>query len=273
LILVAGDWHGNTDWALNVVKRVPQLLAGEERRIVLQLGDFGVWPGAAGKRYLDRVSTVLDWVGAELWFVDGNHEDFTQLPLLACPPGPGCRVAMRRNVFHLPRGARWQWHDRIWLACGGAVSLDKALRCEGRDWWPEEEITDQQQATMSAAGQADVMVCHDCPVKVPHRFSAPPAAWSAADLARNRVHRERLQRIVNAVRPAHLMHGHLHRAYQRECDFGYGPVQVTGLGTDGVMRNFAVLDVAAMEWKPRRTGRSLAKPVRAGLRYSRGGRA
>ena len=47
------------------------------------------------------------------------------------------------------------------------------------------------------------------------------------------------------------MHGHLHRAYQRTCEFGYGPVQVTGLDADGQLRNFAVLDVAAMTWELR----------------------
>jgi hypothetical protein len=50
------------------------------------------------------------------------------------------------------------------------------------------------------------------------------------------------------------MHGHLHRAYQRTCDFGYGPVQVTGLAADGSLRNFAVLDVASITWQPRRRG-------------------
>jgi hypothetical protein len=47
------------------------------------------------------------------------------------------------------------------------------------------------------------------------------------------------------------MHGHLHRAYQRDCAFGYGPVEVTGLAADGRLRNFAVLDVAAMRWEHR----------------------
>ena len=47
------------------------------------------------------------------------------------------------------------------------------------------------------------------------------------------------------------MHGHLHRAYQRSCDFGYGPVQVTGLDADSRLRNFAVLDVADMRWELR----------------------
>ena len=48
-ILVAGDWHGDQAWALNVIKRVPQLLAAERTRLVLQLGDFGIWPGPGGR--------------------------------------------------------------------------------------------------------------------------------------------------------------------------------------------------------------------------------
>jgi hypothetical protein len=98
------------------------------------------------------------------------------------------------------------------------------------------------------------MVCHDCPAAVTHAFPAPPPECHPPDLVRNDAHRLRLQRIADSVRPAHLMHGHLHRAYQRTCDFGYGPVQVTGLGTDGSMRNFAVLDVTMMTWTLRRPG-------------------
>ena len=252
LILVAGDWHGDRDWALSVIKRVPQLLAGEQTRLILQLGDFGIWPGVEGRRYLDSVSTVLDLVGANLWFIDGNHEDFSLLAELASRAVPGARVAVRPNIFHLPRGHRWQWHGRTWLACGGGVSLDKAARAEGSDWWPQEEITSAQEAAMIAGGPADVMVCHDCPAGVAHAFPRQPSWWAAADLARNQAHRERLARIVAAVRPAHLMHGHLHRAYRRSCDFGYGPVQVTGLAAEGSLRNFAVLDVASLTWKLRR---------------------
>ncbi len=254
LVLVAGDWHGDREWALSVVKRVPQLLAGEQTRLILHLGDFGIWPGAEGRRYLDSVNTVLDLVGADLWFIDGNHEDFPQLAQLASGAIPDGRVAVRPNIFHLPRGHRWNWHGRTWLACGGGVSLDKAGRVEGRDWWPQEEITSGQEAAMIAGGPADVMVCHDCPSGVAHAFPQPPSWWAAADLGRNEAHRERLQRIVDAVKPAHLMHGHLHRAYQRSCDFGYGPVQVTGLAADGSLRNFAVLNVKSVTWNLRRRG-------------------
>ena len=248
---MAGDWHGEEEWAVSVIRRVPRLLAGESQRIVLHLGDFGIWPDQAGKDYLSRVSAALAEAGAELWFVDGNHEDFPQLDKLDENPGPDGRVMVVPRVMHLLRGYRWNWHGLTWLACGGAVSLDRAVRTEGVDWWPEEEITTAQEIAISAGGHADVMVCHDCPSGVAHTFAHPPPEWAAEDLARNDAHRRRLQRIVDSVMPAYLMHGHLHRAYQRTCDFGYGPVRVAGLDADNRLRNFAALDVTTMRWDVR----------------------
>src|ERR1035438_5479588 len=86
-IIVAGDWHGNEEWALSVIRRIPSLLAGESQRLILHLGDFGIWPDKSGQLYLDRVSEALARAGAELWFVDGNHEDFDQLDQLDRKPG------------------------------------------------------------------------------------------------------------------------------------------------------------------------------------------
>jgi hypothetical protein len=260
-ILVAGDWHGDQAWALNVIKRVPQLLAAERTRLVLQLGDFGIWAGPDGRRYLAAVGWALEQVGAQLWFLDGNHEDFTLLDAAAGAVGGGVRVQVAPGIFHLPRGHRWAWHGRTWLACGGGVSLDRATRTEGRDWWPQEEITPAQAAAITGGGRAEVLACHDCPSGVRHTFGRPPREWAPADLARNDAHRQRLQQIADAVQPAHVLHGHLHRAYQRDCDFGYGPVQVTGLAADGKLANFAMLDVATMTW-PRRRRRIIARPAR-----------
>ena len=58
----------------------------------------------------------------------------------------------------LLREYRWTWHGRTWLALGGGVSLDKAGRAKGRDWWPQEEITDDQERAVIDAGHANVMV-------------------------------------------------------------------------------------------------------------------
>ena len=103
-ILVAGDWHGDQAWALNVIKRLPELLAAERTRLVLQLGDFGIWPGRDGQRYLAAVGWALDQVDAQLWFIDGNHEDFTMLDAVADARCGDGRVGVAPGIFHLPRG-------------------------------------------------------------------------------------------------------------------------------------------------------------------------
>lgn len=241
-IMVAGDWHGNTRWAVHVIEKAARLLLDEPERIVLQLGDFGIWPGQDGADYVAEVEQACAEHSVQVWFIDGNHEDFTQVHLF--DPWQ----SRYRYLTHLPRGHRWTWHDRTWLALGGGVSLDRAIRTEGRDWWPQEEITADEVDGILDDGPADVMVTHDCPQGVTHSFPPPPSFWALRDIARSDAHRELLQRVTSAVQPGHLMHGHLHRAYQRTCDFGYGPVGVTGLDSDGTDGNWAVLDVKQMTW-------------------------
>jgi hypothetical protein len=255
-VAVAGDWHGNTGWAIRVITEAAEILhATENHAIFLHLGDFGIWPGPGGRAYLHKVLRTLRENDAELWFIDGNHEDFNQLGAFRRDSDGRGHVAkdpLERvtRIWHLPRGYRWQWHGRTWLACGGAVSVDKAIRTKGKTWWPQEEITDAQEASIIAGGPADVLITHDCPSGVVHSFPPPPDWWAPRDLARSDAHRERLQRIVDATRPAHIAHGHLHMAYQRCRNFGYGPVQVTGFDRDeGRGPNWAILNVETMDWE------------------------
>jgi hypothetical protein len=257
---VAGDWHGNTGWAVRAIRRLCAQLPPGAPRIVLHLGDFGIWPDRGGADFLARADAALADAGAQLWFVDGNHEDHAMLGRLA--PGADGRRLVTDRIWHLPRGYRWQWHGRRWLALGGAVSLDRAERTAGRDWWPEEEITGAQAAAVAAAGRADVMVTHDCPAGIAHAFTAPPPTWSRADVARSDRHRELLAGVAAAVRPAWLMHGHLHVYYRRTVDLGWGPVAVTGLDCDSAQQgNWGILDVTRMRWE-RLHGQVLASLAR-----------
>lgn len=244
---VAGDWHGNTAWAVHAIGKMAGLLPDGAPRLIVHLGDFGIWPGSGGQEYLARLDAALEEKDADLWFVDGNHEDHSMLAQLR--PGPDGKAQLTRRIWHLPRGCRWQWHGRRWLALGGAVSLDRAVRTAGQDWWPGEEISYQQAVNVVRAGPADVMVTHDCPAGVDHSFPPPPSYWASADLRRNEAHREMLREVVLAVKPKALMHGHLHLAYRRRVDLGAGPVELTGLDCDGAEHsNWGILDVAEMRW-------------------------
>ncbi|ROO82616.1 hypothetical protein EDD29_0097 [Actinocorallia herbida] len=243
---MAGDWHGNTAWALNLIRRLPELLPGEETPLVLQLGDFGVWPGPRGDKYLRKLDRILGDVGGVLGFVDGNHEWFPALEQIPTVAGKGW---LRDRIWHLRRGHRWTWHDRTWCALGGAVSLDKAMRTEGLDWWPQEEITPAQVHHVAHDGPVDVLVTHECPAAVLHEFPAPPSWWAAEDLVRNTQHRVRLQTVVDEVRPGWLFHGHLHRGYHRHLPTPReGGLHVHGLDADRAAAGaWLVLNVQTME--------------------------
>jgi len=249
-ILALGDVHGNTNWTVGRILSARAQLREEPFKLLLQAGDFGVWPGHFGGKFLYEVSQALEKADASLWFIDGNHECFPLLDTLRCGKPGIVPIDAAQRIWHLPRGTRWTWHGRTWMALGGAVSIDKAQRIEGRDWWPEEAITAAQAQEACAGGPCDVLLSHDCPSGVRHSFGPIPRNWDQRDADASEEHRAKLQGVVNTTRPSHIIHGHLHRGYSRMCDFGYGNVSVTGLDMDGERFNAVALDTRTMTWMP-----------------------
>lgn len=234
-VLFAGDWHGNLGWAANCVGMAEAASADA----IVQLGDFGIWPGPDGQRYLDMLEIALASVDLTCYFIDGNHEDFPQLyryPL----DEDGTRV-VRPHIRHLPRGFRWEWAGLTFLALGGATSLDKPMRREGVTWWPEEELTSADLLLALDGGPVDVMLTHDCPsdVVIPGINPVSDLQWPREELRRANNHRERLGFVVDKLVPHRLLHGHFHIAY----DARRGPTAVSGLGTDGAYDNIRTLNL------------------------------
>lgn len=260
-VLVAGDWHGNTRWALNVIWESKELLDSEDEKIILQCGDFGVWSGEAGDAYLQQLDFALGQAGACLLFIDGNHEDHDRIaswrergyPQLATasPLVNGVRLG---RIQHLPRGHRWQWHGRTWLACGGASSPDRAWR-ERRQavtgvqlWWPQECITPADEDR--CAGPAEVLLSHDRPARAGLSLPPWPREWDDADRARSDASREAVQRICERTGVRHVIHGHYHLPFSSGVhDLGYDRVQVSQLGMDGTADNYRILNVREMRWE------------------------
>jgi len=242
-IVIAGDWHQNTDHAVDLIRRLPDLLPHENPRRILHCGDFGFWRDRDGKRYLAKLGIALERVNGIIEFIDGNHEWHPGFADLMHVDGRGLAGP---HIWHIPRGHRWTWHGREWIGIGGAVSVDRAARTEGRDWFPEESITNDQERDIVAAGPADVIVSHDCPSAVHHTFPQRPAWWRDEDLARSDAHRERLTRIGEALKPEQWFHGHLHIPDERVVKMAHGPVTVTSLNCDGEPGNWVVFDVETM---------------------------
>lgn len=256
VIFAAGDWHGDEPWAVFKIRAAGRRFdkAHEQHRLLIHAGDFGFYrAGARFPRYLAAVSNELRRIDATALVVDGNHEDHEWLQEIAVremTAGRGAPFLVAPRVYWAPRGFRWTWHGRMWMALGGGVSVNRARLTEGWDWFPAEAITPLQAAAAIGGGPADVIVSHDVPSGVHLALPPPEPGWELADLARADAHRDILQDIGEATRPGFWWHGHMHVSYARTLDLGWGPVQVTGLSRNRARGNTALLDVRTMDWTP-----------------------
>lgn len=49
-VVVAGDWHANPNWVGRAIPEIAQ--DSRDIRTILHLGDFGIWSGIRGRKFL-----------------------------------------------------------------------------------------------------------------------------------------------------------------------------------------------------------------------------
>lgn len=131
-----GDIHAEYEKYLRIVSdcdRDPNLCGS------IQVGDFGI-----GFRPMPTMPG-----GFRHLFIRGNHDN----PHL-----------LGDNRCWIPDGSCW-WNDTA-MFVGGAFSIDRYIRVEGRDWWPEEELSIgrlNEIVDEYSRVRPDVVVTHDCP--------------------------------------------------------------------------------------------------------------
>ncbi len=250
-LMLAGDTHGQTahvDYLLRTA-------ASAECDRVFVVGDFGYWEHEHdGRVYLDKVDRLANRYGVDVAFLDGNHDNLALLLRSYNERDADGLVVVRPHVRYAPRGHRWTWGSTRLLALGGAASLDKQWRLDAeakrtgkaarkaryRDrslppapvrsyaetlWFPGEELTDAQAAAAAADGSlVHLLLCHDKP-----RASRPE--WNRKDTPAAWPNQDRVQRVVDALRPARVVHGHLHVRYTNVLADG---TVVDGLACDHV---------------------------------------
>lgn len=237
-IAFAGDWHGNTRFAVWVL----DWLAGKVD-VLIHAGDFGY---DFTREYLHTIDATATF---PVLFVDGNHEDHDWLN--AQPIGSGGLRQLSEKVWHIPRGFTWTWDGVRFMGCGGAFSVDRRFRSLGVSWWIGETITDDDIRACAEAGHVDVLVSHDTPAgyTIPGIDDAPiPGFISDSALAQAFNHRERLRTIVDTAQPKVIVHGHYHKPYTKTIHMGYGPVTVIGLDCDDTspVFNTHIIDLAQL---------------------------
>lgn len=247
-VLIAGDWHSNTMWALNVIPRAAAL--SPKARTLLQLGDFNIGEGRYAKAFVNMVDSLCRGQGIDRVLVTpGNHDHWGRLGSAKdFQRGVPARISDR--IWVLPVGYRFQIGNRSLLSFGGAASLDSHNRTEGRDWWPQEVPSPAQFDRAAAAGYADVMLTHEA---VDGATSATdgitagrnPYGWPADRLAASAESRRLTTDLWNQVRPRVLFHGHLHQRGSGTLPDGR---RVYSLDRDSRPGNVGVLRLDTLQW-------------------------
>lgn len=234
-VVFGGDTHGDVEQVRFLIKKAKEV----EAQAVFVLGDFGIWSHLDGGAFVQLVSADSSKWGIPVFFLPGNHENYDLLEQYErdCPRTSDGFVLIEPGVLYSPRGHRWTWGGTRFLSLGGAYSIDKdsrllhdaamvrkaearkdqerslspvdryALRSPHLSWWPQEEINDEERDRAIEGGEVDVLLTHDKPL-------ASRPDWNRKNIPECIPNQEQIQKVVEAVRPTLLMHGHLHYAYQ-----------------------------------------------------------
>lgn len=240
-VLIAGDTHGNSQ-ELEELFQDAQI---EGATAIIQCGDFGY-----GWRFRDNLCTfsvlaskLSSKYNIDLYFLDGNHENFDALYELPISPETGLRPIMA-GVTHLPRGSTLKLGNKTFRAFGGANSTDRENRVEGLSWWEQETITDDDVNKAIEAGVADVFLSHDCPDGIQPNAGLwrKREEWGAEIGAQSIANQRKVRIALDASNAPLALHGHLHHSYIDKLD-NEAKTTVIGLDKDGGQYNYYILDV------------------------------
>lgn len=162
---VTGDWHQDLAWADVTLDTFYEYGV----KHLFQLGDFGFSLDISGRKFLFKVNQKLKENNQKLYVTLGNHENYTHFLKNTVPvEGVAGWVYLPQfpHVWFALRGARWKVDGVSFVSLGGANSIDRVNRVEGKSWWREEQLSKFDVLATTVFGYADVMLTHDAPLEV-----------------------------------------------------------------------------------------------------------
>lgn len=216
VVALSGDWESDGPRVLPLLRRLRAV--APEVRTILHVGDLR-WepPMRLGNDrvyrhddFLPRLETQLRALGLRLLLTPGNHDDWASLSgAFAARPGMPRRLSP--SMWALPRGCRFSIGGIRFVSFGGAVSVD-------RDRGPAEVPSDEDVAAASAGGATDVLLTHEPPnvgIAEVDALLQDESRWDALRLGLSADDRRRIDRLLEAVRPRLVVHGHMHVSGRR----------------------------------------------------------
>lgn len=159
-VYVTGDKHQRFDSLWFFADRMKLT----EQDYIIVLGDMGLFWRHDKKDANEIIKYFEKNYKFNLYFIDGNHENFKLLNALEEDENHMGYVS--EHIRHLKRGRTYNIDGKKILALGGADSVDKLRRTPGLSWWEEETITDDDIARVDNGVHYDYILSHCCPLSI-----------------------------------------------------------------------------------------------------------
>jgi len=150
--------------------RFPEQQSLTKRDYVIICGDFGgVWDNSEEELYWRKWLKNKNFTTL---FIDGNHENFNLLKKHKIENWNGGKVHfINDSIIHLMRGQIYTIDGLTFFTMGGATSIDKHSRKEGKSWWPDEmpnnkEFDEGMNNLDKYNWEVDYVLTHTAPSKV-----------------------------------------------------------------------------------------------------------
>lgn len=248
---IAGDWHGDANSAIAMLK----LFKNAGIQTVYHVGDFGIYRDRDGVKFLRAINRQLKLYGINLLVNPGNHEDYSLINSIEV--GEDGLQRLDTNVTVLPRGYRWEIDGHSFVALGGAASINFTSLKKDISWWAEELITGGDLYRLAEHGEADVMITHEAPLGIATLETLKETnkdEWLPVELEYAYQSQQMMTYAVEIVRPKMFFHGHYHHGYIEETLFvdslgGGFATMVHGLDMNRNQKNIGILDCETLAWE------------------------
>lgn len=166
-LFFVGDVHGSIELKKLSNKNFPLARELTKDDIVCITGDAGfMWDNSNETKYWD------DWAEDRPFTIVtcfGNHENYDAIRALPAEEWCGGIVhKVRPHVMYLENGEIFNICGQTIFVQGGAASIDKAYRKEGKSWW-SQEIPSREEFEHAAQNlekfnfNVDIIVSHTAP--------------------------------------------------------------------------------------------------------------
>lgn len=166
MIYITGDTHIPIDIRKLSSSKFKEQKDMTKNDYVIICGDFGgVWDNSNEELYWRK---WLQKKNFTTLFVDGNHENHELLNSFEVHSWNGGKVHfINDSIIHLMRGQIFMIDGIKIFTMGGAESIDKQFRVEGKSWWKQEmpSYIEYEEGLMNLEKHnfdVDYIITHTC---------------------------------------------------------------------------------------------------------------